>query len=588
MSLRTLNDIFFAVVERESRVVTMQRGVAGWLSTSSQEFYRNTAGVARALLEFGIVPGDRIAILAENRPEWTIAEFACLLIGAIVVPVYPTLTDEQSAFILQDSGARIIFVSTAAQLQKISSILNRTSLEKSIVMDAVTGSGAIAMERLMLSGPAERDPQLDARARAVQPSDLATIIYTSGTTGVPKGAMLTHGHMAANVAYSLQGFDLGPGDLSLSFLPLSHVTARHLDLAMFHRGVVVAYVSPPDQVPKALQELRPTLFVGVPRAYEKVCAQVKARTSAFPKSWIFAWARKTGRAHRAEVLTGRVPQSLAWKLADRLVYSQLRAGMGGCVKFYISGGAPLGRELAEWYADLGIRIHEGYGLTETSPVISLNKPHAHKLGSVGQPLANVEVRIAADGEILVRGPSVFEKYWNRPQETQQAFVDGWFKTGDIGSLDGDGFLSVTDRKKDLIKTSGGKFVAPQPIENSLKHNPLIAEATVLGEKRKFCSVLIVPHFPLLEDWARTNGIAFSSREQLVATSRVRELYEGIVADVNHDLAQFEKLKKVLVVADEFSVENGMLTASLKLRRRAVLEHYREKIEGMYGEAVLFS
>jgi long-chain acyl-CoA synthetase len=424
---------------------------------------------------------------------------------------------------------------------------------------------------------------MDSRARAVRPRDLATIIYTSGTTGVPKGAMLTHANMAANIAHSLDGFDLGPGDLSVSFLPLSHVTARHLDMAMLHRGVVVAYVYPPEQLPRALLELRPTLFVGVPRAYEKICTQVVARAAASPKSWILRGALKIGRAHRAEILEGRVPRSSAWKLADRLVYAKVRDGMGGKVRFFISGGAPLGRELAHWYADLGIRIHEGYGLTETSPVIALNKPAAHKLGSVGQPLSNVEVRIADDGEILVRGPSVFQSYWSRPDETQKVFVDGWFKTGDIGNLDAAGFLSVTDRKKDLIKTSGGKFVAPQPIENSLKHNPLVAEAAIVGEKRKFCAVLLVPYFPLLEDWARTNQVSFSSREDLVANARVRELYDGIVAEVNRNLAQFEKLKKALLVVEEFTVENAMLTASMKLRRRAVLERYRGKIDELYEE-----
>ncbi len=398
--------------------------------------------------------------------------------------------------------------------------------------------------------------------------------------------MLTHGNMASNIAHSLEGYDLGPGDLSISFLPLSHVTARHLDLAMLHLGVVLAYVSPPDQLAKALLEVRPTIFVGVPRAYEKIHAQVEAQAKGLPKAWALRWALRIGRAHRSEILARQIPKSLAWKLAERLVYSKVRAGMGGQVKFFISGGAPLGRKLAEWYADLGVRIHEGYGLTETSPVIALNKPDAHKLGTVGKPLSNVEVRIAEDGEILVRGPSVFQSYWNRPEETQQAFADGWFKTGDIGNLDDDGFLSVTDRKKDLIKTSGGKFIAPQPIENALKHNPLIAEAAILGDKRKFCAVLIAPHFPLLEDWARANQVSFASREELVGLSRVQELYEGIVADLNRDLAQFEKLKKVLLIAEEFSADNGLLTASMKLRRRAVEERFRERIEEMYAEGGL--
>jgi long-chain acyl-CoA synthetase len=583
MNLLTLNDVFFTVVERDARMVTMQRGAAGWISTSSQEFYRNVTGVMQALEQWGISPGDRVAILAENRPEWTIADFACLLSGAVVVPVYPTLTVEQTAYLLNDSGARVAFVSSEAQLQKIAALREQTSLEKIVVMDAVSRPGAIAMDRLMRSGQTQRDPALDARARAVRPSDLATIIYTSGTTGVPKGAMLTHGNMASNIAHSLKGYDLGPGDLSISFLPLSHVTARHLDLAMLHLGVVLAYVASPDQLAEALLHVRPTIFVGVPRVYEKICAQVRSKAKGFPKGWIYHWAVKVGRMHRATILAGKIPQSAAWRLAHRLVYSKVRAGMGGQNKFFISGGAPLGRELAEWYADLGIRIHEGYGLTETSPVLALNRPDAHKLGTVGKPLANVELRIAEDGEILARGPSVFKSYWNGPAETEQAFAGSWFKTGDIGNLDAEGFLSVTDRKRDLIKTSGGKFVAPQPIENSLKHNPLISEAVILGEKRNFCSVLIAPHFPALKDWCEANHISFSSQQEVVAHPRVRALYEGIVAELNRELAQFEKLKKVLLVAEAFSTENGLLTASMKLRRRAVAEHYRERIEQMYEE-----
>jgi len=258
--------------------------------------------------------------------------------------------------------------------------------------------------------------------------------------------------------------------------------------------------------------------------------------------------------------------------------------MGGRALLFISGGAPLGRELAEWYALIGIRIHEGYGLTETSPVIAVNNPKAHKLGTVGKPLKNVEVRIAEDGEILVRGPSVFSSYWNMPEETRNAFTDGWFKTGDIGNLDADGFLSVTDRKKDLIKTSGGKFIAPQPIENSLKHNALVAEAVVFGDKRKFPAVLISPNFSLLEEWARSNNVHFSSRQELVEHPKVRALYEQIVADLNQTLARFEQLKKVLLIAEEFSAESGTLTASMKLRRRVVEERYRQKIEELYAQA----
>jgi len=324
--------------------------------------------------------------------------------------------------------------------------------------------------------------------------------------------------------------------------------------------------------------------VGVPRVYEKIHAQTEIKTRGFPKHQIYRWALSVGRAHRPGILAGQEPTSFSWKIADGLVFSKIRAGMGGRAWLFISGGAPLGKELAEWFADIGIRIHEGYGLTETSPVIAVNNPSHHKIGTVGRLLENLQVRIAEDGEVLVKGPSVFSGYWNMPEETRNAFVDGWFKTGDIGNLDADGFLSITDRKKDLIKTSGGKFIAPQPIENSLKHNSMVGEAVVLGEKRKFPAVLIAPNFPVLEEWARENGVAFSSRAELVKSPQVHRAYEDIVAVLNQNLARFEQLKKVLLVADEFSSDNGALTASMKLRRRTVTDRYQREIDAMYEKA----
>ncbi len=584
MSLQTLNDIFFAIADRDDRVLMMHRQAIQWVSISASEFYRNVVGVARALQQWGINKGDRVAILSENRPEWAVADFACLLLGAVVVPIYATLTDEQAAHILRDAGVRVIFVSSDKQFSKIMAVREQTPVEKTVVMDAVETAHAFHMQRLMLDGPTERDAKFDSASRLAKPDELATIIYTSGTTGVPKGAMLTHGNIASNISGWLPALDFGPGEISLSFLPLSHVTARNVDLGLLYRGVTLAYVSFVDQLPKALQEVRPTIFVGVPRVYEKIHGQVDQKVKAFPAKQIYNWARAVGRTHRTEINQGGTPNSLSWRIADRLVYSKVRTGLGGRAQTFISGGAPLGRQLAEWFADMGIRIHEGYGLTETSPVIAVNTPTAHKLGTVGKPLRNVEVRIASDGEILVRGPSVFKGYWNKQQETANVFEGDWFKTGDIGNIDAEGFLSVTDRKKDLIKTSGGKFIAPQPLENSLKHNALVAEAVVLGDKRKFPAVLIAPYFPLLEDWARANRVAFSSREELVANPRVRELYEGIVGEINRDLARFEQLKKIIVVPHEFSAEDGTLTASMKLRRKVVEERYRQQIETMYEQA----
>jgi long-chain acyl-CoA synthetase len=593
MSVRTLNDIFFAVAERRHPKLMLQRQEDDWAAVSSDSFSSGVGGVAGALRAWGIEKSDRVAILSENRPEWMMADFASLLLGAVTVPIYATLTTEQTAYILRDSGARVLFLSSETQLQKALSIREQTRVEQIVVFDAIetdamkthaARTSTVGINQLWMDSQPRIHPQLEANARAVTPDDLATIIYTSGTTGTPKGVMLTHGNMAANLSCSLAEFPVGADDVSISFLPLSHVTARHVDFALLYRGVTLAYVPLVDQVPRALQEVRPTFFVAVPRVYEKIHFQTEQKAASFPNSAFYRWALSEGRDHRSEVLAGQTPTTHAWKLADRLLYSKVRAGLGGRIAIFISGGAPLGRELAEWYADIGIRIHEGYGLTETSPVIAVNTPREHKIGTVGKPLPNVEVRIADDGEVLVRGPSVFKQYWNKPKETQEAFVDGWFKTGDIGHLDADGFLSITDRKKDLIKTSGGKFIAPQPIENSLKHNSLIAEAVVLGEKRKFPSVLIAPNFPALEDWAREHELAFSSRAELVACSEVRALYQGIVEELNLNLARFERLKRVLLVADEFSSENGTLTASMKLRRKVVAERFRQQIDEMYAQA----
>lgn len=585
MSLQTLNEILFAVCERRRDRVMLQRGPLGWVPISSTEIYRGVVGVARTLESWGIRNGDRVAILSENRPEWTITDFAVLALGAVTVPIYATQTAEQTSFILNDSGARVVAVSTQAQLEKVLTIQRHTPVERILVMDAVETAHAVHLQGIMLHGPTEADPEFDARMQAVGPDDLATIIYTSGTTGTPKGAMLTHGNMASNVACSMDAFGFGTKEeTSVSFLPLSHVTARHVDFALLYRGVTLAYCPDIARLAQSLIEVQPDIFIGVPRVYEKIRQQVIVKTTRFPASAVYRWALAVGRAHRREVLAQIKPSSLAWKLADRLVFSKVRAGMGGKAEEFISGGAPLGRELAEWYADIGIPIDEGYGLTETSPVIAVNTPGARKVGTVGKPLANVEVRIADDGEVLARGPSIFKGYWNRPAETEAAFIDGWFKTGDIGNLDCDGYLSITDRKKDLIKTSGGKFIAPQPIENSLKLNPLIGTSVVFGDRRKFPAVLIAPHFPALEDWARANQIAFTTREELVANSRVQALYEGIIEDLNRNLARFEKLKRVLLVPEELSAADGTLTHTFKVRRRGIEERYRSLIDDMYAKA----
>ena len=592
MSIATLNDIFFAAVERNLDRIMMYRDGGKWLPISSREFGIGVARTARTLHAWGIRAGDRVAILSENRPEWPTADVASLLLGAVTVPLYTTLTAEQTAFVLNDSGCRMIFLSSDQQLHKILSILHQTQIEKIVVMDPVEFVGDLApfaskcvtMNNITLQGPESLGAEIESKARAVVPDDLATIVYTSGTTGTSKGAMLTHGNIASNIQCSLVGFNMGPGLISISFLPLCHITARHVDFAMLYHGVTLAYCPFMDRLPASLLEVQPSVFVAVPRVYEKIYAQAKLKAKGLPKSAIFDWALAVGESHKPEILAGKTPTSRSWKLANKLVFSKIRQGMGGKVETFISGGAPLGRELAEWYAAAGIRIHEGYGLTETSPVIAVNTPIHHRIGTVGKTLPNLQVRIAEDGEILVKGPSVFKGYWKRPEETRAALDDGWFKTGDIGNIDADGYLSVTDRKKDLIKTSGGKFIAPQPIENSLKLSPLVGTAAILGDRRKFPAVMVSPNFALLEDWARENNVRFTSRVDLIANPKVQALYEGIVEGINGNLARFEKLKRVLLVADEFTADNGVLTPTMKLKRRVIEERYKKQIDELYAQA----
>ena len=583
MKPQTLNDIFDAIVQRNHDRVMLAREANRWVSISSRQFYERVTATARGLRQRGLTHGDRLAILSENRPEWAVTDFAAFRLGAVTVPIYATLTPQQTAYILCDSGARMVVVSTADQLHKVLSIKSQTALEHVIVMDPMEIPGVVSLRRLLQENSKPADSELEAVAHEVLSDDLASIIYTSGTTGTSKGVKLTHGNLTSNIMCSLEGYDLRPGHVSVSFLPLSHVTARHVDLALLYNGVTLAYCPCFDVLPQTLMEVLPTIFVGVPRVFEKIHTAVEQKAKGLPKRAIYDWAISVGRSHKHKILAGQVPTGLSWKLANHLVFSKVRARMGGKVEVFVSGGAPLGIELADWYATIGIRIHEGYGLTETSPVIAVNNPRSHKLGTVGRPLSNLEVRIADDSEILVRGPSVFRSYWNRPDETSKSFVDGWFKTGDIGHLDNEGFLSVTDRKKDLLKTSGGKFIAPQPIENSLKLNALIGTAVVVGDRRKFATVIISPSFPMLEEWARANDISFSSRQELVSDPRVQKLYEDIVAEINQNLARYETLKKVLLVPDEFTADDGSLTPTLKLRRKVVEERYREQIDELYEE-----
>ena len=583
MEPRTLADIFFASVTHDLDRHVMMKCGPEWQIISSRQLYAYVATMARIFKQWGLTRGDRVAILSENRPEWMIIDFACVTTGLVDVPIYTTLTAEQTFYVLDNSGARIVCVSSEEQLRKVESILPRTKVEKVVVMDDIAEINVVPIWPLLNGSSVDPDPEWEAQARAITPDDLATLIYTSGTTGTSKGVMLTQGNLTANVVMSTRHAEWLPGDLYLSFLPLSHVTARHLDYVCYFNGVTIAYCPFFDKLPQMLQEVKPTIIVAVPRVYEKVRQEAERKAGHGMKRRIFDWALRVGRRHKAQIERGEKPSSFAWKLADKLVYSKIRDGFGGRSRVYFSGGAPLGHDMSEWFCSMGIPIFEGYGLTETSPVISSNRVGGFKIGTVGKVHQGLEVKIAGDGEILVKGPTVFKGYWNMPDETRAAFEDGWFKTGDIGQIDPDGFLSITDRKKDLIKTSGGKFIAPQPIENALKGNVLVAQAALIGDRRKYASVIISPHFPLLEDWARANGVSFRNHHDLVASDKVRELYRGIVEDVNKKLAHFETIKKILVVPDEFTVATGEITPTLKLKRRIIEGKYRQQIEELYQE-----
>ena len=593
LDVKTLNDVFFLAISKPlpdaMRFKHRTEGAPpNWKTFSTEDLYRSVRNLAKELAARGLSKGDRVALISENRPEWAITDFACLASGLADVPIYHTLTGEQIAYILADSGARAAVVSTRQQLAKVLAIRERTKLEVIYVMDESPegdgGQQVVALGAVISRGSFERDEAFESGSRAVQPGDLASIIYTSGTTGTMKGVMLTHGNIASNLSGTSVSFQWAHGPGYVSFLPLSHITARHVDYVMFSGGIGITYCPDFNDLGGLLKEVRPHNFVSVPRVYEKIRQEAERQGHKGMKGPMFDWAMRVGRRHREQIVAGKTPSGLQWKLANKLVFSKVRDGLGGRTEVRISGGAPLGLEIAQWFADVGLRIFEGYGLTETSPVIALNNRSACKLGTVGKPVSNIECKLAEDGELLVRGPSVTAGYWHLPEETAAAFEDGWFKTGDIAQIDNEGFLRITDRKKDLIKTSGGKFIAPQPIENALKVNVLVAHAAVIGERRKFPSVLIAPHFPLLEDWAHANGIEVRSHEELIRAEKVRALYEGIVADLNNKLAHFERLKRVLLVSDEFSIASGEITPSLKLKRRFVEQKYSAQIEEMYQRA----
>ncbi len=584
---QTINDIFYAVVDSGSNDVMRHQAKDGsWHTISGEDLYARVRALAGFFHSLGLTRGDRVALISENRWEWAVTDFATMSSGLVDVPLFPTLHAPQIHELLENSGARVAVVSTAAQLKKVQAARAGTALEHVIVMDdeAAAGKQNVSGFSSLLGGRQPgRDAAFDAQARAIQSSDLASIIYTSGTTGEPKGVMLSHGNLASNVSYSLREFSFTGPQRTVSFLPLSHVTARHVDYVLYSLGFSIAYIPTMDKLMPALKAVKPTLVVAVPRVYEKVRQEVERRARGSKVSTsVVNWALGVGKRNEGTILAGRTPASPLWKLADRLFYSKVRDVFGGEVLYHVAGGAPLGPDTAHWFARAGIRILEGYGLTETSPVIGVNTPVSYKIGTIGKPLANIQVRIAEDGELLVKGPSVFSGYWNNQSLTEQAFdEEGWFKTGDIASLDADNFISITDRKKELIKTSAGKFIAPQPIEGRLKADAFVGNAALVGDREKYVAALISPNFDILEPWAREQRIETADRKALVEHPAVIARFKETIKQVNRTLADYELLKRFALVPDEWAIDTGELTPSMKIKRRVLLERYKTEIASLF-------
>ena len=570
----------------------MVRRADRWESIPSQEFLRRVAGLSTALVELGVKPGDRVGLFSANRPEWHTADFAINGAGGVTVPVYFNESPDRMTYILKHCGAKVVLVVGAAQLRKLLNARKELpELEQILVADggAEIPSECLRYETLIASGGATDVASYRMRASQVLPGQLASLIYTSGTTGEPKGVMLTHNNFCSNVHDVGHDFKLDPtNDVALSFLPLAHVYGRTLDYIFIFGGAALAYVETVEAVAQALGEVHPTIIAAVPRFFEKIYARLVEQGSKNTgvKRMIFDWAMKVAERATPWRATGASASALLkaqWKLADKLVYKKIRAGTGGNLRIVSSGGAPLSQALAEFFWTVGIPIYQGYGLTETSPIVSSNYP-ANRMGSSGKPIPNVQVRGAEDGEILVKGPCVMQGYYKNPEATREVLSEeGWFSTGDIGYVDKDNYLFITDRKKDLIKTAAGKFVAPQPIENALKTSPYILNAMVVGDRRKFIAALLVPNAATVAAKAADQGIKFTSHEELASHPWVHALIEAEVKRLTVHLAQYETIKRFALLPEDFTFDNGSLTFTLKLKRRVVEQQYGSVIESLYAD-----
>jgi len=592
----TLSRIFFGGVDRfgpQEALRYKQNGA--WQGFTYRDVEIAVARTAARLQTWGVAMGDRVAILSESRPEWAIADYAGLALGLIVVPIYPTLPASQVQFILKDSGSRVVYVSTQEQLEKVEAVRSLLpDLQRVVLMDPAPGAGGVDAMDPLSAGMEDPDPvwtrELRKRALSLSSRSLATLIYTSGTTGIPKGVMLTHYNLATMIAATAQygAMPARPGMVALSLLPLSHVFERASDYYYWDSGVTIAYAESVAQVPANLKEVRPHVMVAVPRLYDKVYGKVMGTPGL--KGVLARWAARVGGEYLDHTIARTQPPfglRLRHRIADLLVFSKIRRQLGGRMETMISGGAPLSPVVARFFLSAGLQLFEGYGLTETSPALTANRAGDWRLGTVGRPYPSVELRIGDEGEIQARGPTVMQGYWENSEATAAVIdPDGWFHTGDVGEVDADGFLHVTDRIKDLIVTAGGKKVAPQPIEGITRLSPFVSQAIVVGDRRPFPVMLIVPDFERLQLWATQHGLPVDDRARLLDNATVRELLERETLGRLTDLAQFERPKKIAILTEDLTVDGGLLTPTLKVRRRMAEQRFQAAIEGLYREPVV--
>ena len=582
-----------AIDEHPSPRAQLVRGSEGWVPISSQEFLRRVAGLAHAFVELGVKPGDRVGLFAPNCPEWHTADFAINGSGAVTVPIYFNESLDRMAYILNHSGAQVLFICGAVQLAKFLQVRGEVKDVQQVIVAEVGDtlpSEYLRYETLIATAGGPEIASYRMRTAQVLPSQLASIIYTSGTTGEPKGVMLTHTNFSSNATDSWTDLVFKPElDLAVSFLPLAHVYGRLLDYMYIFGGCPLAYVPVIENVAQALVEIKPTILAAVPRFFEKIYARLmeQGTKNTGAKRKIFDWSMrltKKSATWRCGEGSATLATKLQWALADKLVYSKIRAGTGGHLRLVFSGGAPLSRELAQFFWAIGIPIYQGYGLTETSPVLSSNYPH-NRVGSSGRPIANVQIRIAPDGEILAKGPCVMQGYYRDPEATRAVLSeDGWFSTGDIGFLDKDNYLFITDRKKDLLKTAAGKYVAPQPIENMLKTSPYILNAMVIGDQRKFIVALIVPNPATVSAKLAKQGLKFASDAELASHPRSYALVEEEVRRLTTHLASYETIKRFALLPGDFTFDSGSLTFTMKLKRRVVEKQYHDLIDKLFSDA----